>query len=110
MKKLIDFLNSKKIMFKQIEQIQNSNLKTKKNISVFLATSIDKKYWLILIYHNKTKILRKECEFFETIYEKCKEIKQHNFAIKALFCNTDFCSKSINELKENRWKIYNDFV
>ena len=59
---------------------------------------------------NKTKILRKECEFFESIYEKCKEIKQHNFAIKALFCNTTFCSKALNELKENKWKIYNDFM
>lgn len=110
MKKLIEFFNSKNLMFKEFEEIEKSHFKTKKNISIFCATSLDKKYWLILINHNKTKILHKDSMFFEEIYEKTKGLKEHNFAVKSLFCNVKFCSKALTELKQKEWKIYNDFV
>lgn len=97
-------------MFKQFEIFDPKTINCKKNITIICATAVDKKFWLLIINNNKSKLLQKDVEFFENISETIAQTKQHNFAVKALIFGNQICSKAKQNLKNLKWTIYNDFM
>lgn len=107
---LINYINEKGILFSSLMQLDNKSLGNKKNITLFSAIDLKKRYWLILITHNTSKILNKDVSVFESLFEKSKDFLDHNFAQKALFFNAPICSKAKQHLQLLGWKLYDDFV
>jgi hypothetical protein len=97
-------------MFRKFEVFDQKIIGYKKNITIICATSIDNKFWILIINNNKSKLLLKDIEFFELVCDLVSKSMEHNFAIKALLFNNQICSKAKQNLKNLKWKIYDDFV
>jgi hypothetical protein len=108
MKNLINFLNKKGIILKEIEEISPSIVGSKKRVKIFCGTSIEGKYYLFLILNNKTRLLTKNIEQLQELYDKLASYKDHQFKYVYLFYSSDICSKALKYLKTIKWKSFHD--
>lgn len=97
-------------MFSSLILIDNKDIQNSKKLLIYKATDLKMQYWIIIVSHNKSKILNKDVQYFDTLFEKTKNYCGHNFAQKGLFYNAPICSKAKENLKSSMWKIYDDFM
>ncbi len=105
MKHVVDTLLQKKIVLKKINKIDNKLLETRKKIEVYEGVCLNSNYVAIFYLKQKNRFLRKDIIPLEFIYEKLKELVDHNFKKKILIYDMPFCSKAKKELKDDGWRL-----
>lgn len=109
MKELTHYFNEKNILFKEIEAIEPKILESRKKIKIFCATGIDKNYYAIFILNAQSRFLKKNAEELILLCGKLAEYKGHNFKKKILLIASPLCSKAKEFLKQNEWKVHQDY-
>ena len=96
MKNLVDLLREEGIVCKKLERYP---LDTKKRVRAFLGVNLKDEYCFVLEVEKKSRILRKDIEFFKTL------LPDINFRYKRviLVLNGPICSKAKEMIKE--WRI-----
>ncbi len=107
MKPLVNVLLKKNYIFKSINEIDKKTLGTRKKIGIFEAVDTDSYYIAIFVVAQKSRFLRKNADELEALYEKLKEVQDHNFKKKILIYQMPLCSKAKEQLKQNSWVLIN---
>ena len=110
MKELTHYYNAKDILFKEIKQIDPKDLKSRKKIKIYIATSIEKEYYAIFVIDSKSRFIRKNAEDLMVLLEKLISFTDHNFKKKELLISSAICSKAKKMLEDNKWRVRVDFM
>ncbi|RXJ88517.1 hypothetical protein CRV01_12270 [Arcobacter sp. CECT 8983] len=110
MKDITKYYLNKDILFKDIEEVSPKELKSRKKIKIFVATSTNKDYYAIFIVDSKSRFIRKNAEDLMQMEALLAQYKEHNFKKKELIISSPLCSKAKKLLEENKWRVRVDFM
>jgi hypothetical protein len=110
LKELTNYFLKKDILFKEIKEVSQKDLGSRKKINIFIATSIKKEFYAIFIVDAKSRFIRKNAEDLLMLYEKLIEHVEHNFKKKELLISSPLCSKAKKFLEDNKWSVRVDFM
>jgi hypothetical protein len=110
LKQLIEFLNKKNILFKEIKELYPKDFGSRKKVTIYEAIDYKSNYWLVFIYDLKSKFLVKNTQELLHLSSKIVQNKGHEYRYKSLFISSPLCTKAKNGFLEQKWKVYNDFM
>jgi len=110
LKDITKYYLEKEILFKQIEEVNPKELKSRKKIRIFVATSINRDYYAIFIIDSKSRFIRKNAEDLMKMETLLADYKEHNFKKKELIISSALCSKAKKLLEDNKWRVRVDFM
>lgn len=110
MKNLTAYFVNKDIIFKQLNEIQPKELKSRKKVKIYDGIGIDKKYYAIFVLDAKSRFLRKNANELMDMCNKLIDLQKHNYKKKMLLISSPLCSHAKVLLKDNGWIIKNDFM
>lgn len=110
MKRVTEFLATKGFLFSDFKVIKPSQLESKKKIEIYSGCDIKKHFISVFVVEQKARFILKNAKELEILRDRLKLLEDHNFKQNLLLIKGDICSKSINELQNDNWKIYNDFM
>ncbi len=110
MKELTSYFVNNNIIFKQLNEIQPKDLKSRKKIRIFDGTGVDKKYYAIFVLNAKSRFLRKNANELMDMCSTLINLKEHNYKKKILLISSPLCSHAKALLKENGWSVKIDFM
>jgi hypothetical protein len=105
LKPIIDRLNAKGLIYKRLEEVQPSALGIRNRIRLFAATDRQGYYAAVFVVAQKSRVLIKDVEKFETILRKLELYADHAFKHRVLMLDAPLCSKAEAALKRQGWKI-----
>lgn len=106
MQTLVDALRVKGKIYKKIQEITPKELGIRNKIKLYNALDTSNKYSIILIISQKSRILQKDVEKFETIFEKMGLFCDRDFTYKHIFIDAPLCSKAKVLFEQHGWKIH----
>jgi hypothetical protein len=109
LKNLTGYFNTHNILFKEIQSIEPKALNSRKKIEIYAATGVDKNYYAIFIHDSKSRFIRKNAEELIELCGKLSDLQGHNFKKKILLISSPLCSKAKEFLKQNEWKVHQDY-
>lgn len=105
MKKIVTQLQSKKLIYKKIEEMKPSALNIRNKIRIFHTLDLSSRYGVVFVVSQKSRILQKNVEVFEGIVEKIKIYVDHNVINKVIIIDAPLCSKAEALFKQKKWKV-----
>lgn len=109
MKKLVEYLNHKNIIFKSLKEILPKELGSRKKVSLYLGVDLKGYYALVMDLAKKSRVLRKEAEEFILLHEKVEKYIDSKVTKKYIIIKAPLCSKAKALLEEHGWKVWHDF-
>ena len=110
MKEITNYYQNKNIIFKDFNEIEPKELGSRKKITIYSATSVDKNYYAIFIVDAKSRFIRKNANDLIELCDVLAKYLDHNFKKKELLISSPLCSKAKAFLKENGWSVRVDFM
>lgn len=110
MKRVTEFLGGKGFIFSDFKAIKPSQLESKKKIEIYSGCDIKNHFISVFVFEQKARFILKNAKELEVLKDRLKLLEDHNFKSNLLLIKGEICSKSIKELQNNNWKIYNDFM
>ncbi len=110
MKEFTNYFTNKNILFKELNEVQPKELKSRKKIRIFDGVGIDKNYYAIFIIDAKSRFLRKNANDLMQLLALLIDYKEHNYKKKILLISSPLCSHAKVLLKENGWSVRVDFM
>ena len=105
MKALIDQLQSKGKLYKQLVEIHPRELNIRNKIRIFSATDTKGYFTTIFVVSQKSRLLMKDVVKFEEIYRKLVTYSGSNYKYKILIIDAPLCSKAEKAFGDAAWKI-----
>jgi len=109
MKKITNYFIKRDILFKDFKEVLPKELNSRKNIQIFVGSSIDLKFYAIFIINSKSRFLQKNADELIKLSNSLATYVGHNFKKKELLINSPLCSKAKKYLKELGWSVRVDF-
>jgi hypothetical protein len=92
-------------IYKHIKQLEPKELKIRKKIDIFIATSQDDSLTLILHTEQKSRLLQKDVDKFEEIYTIVKQYIQQDINTKIVCIDSPLCSKAKLKFENINWTV-----
>ncbi|MMZ62226.1 hypothetical protein D1872_244230 [compost metagenome] len=105
MKTFVELLLAKKLIFKKLMPIDKKLLGTRKKIDIYEGVDLHANYVAIFHLVQKSRFLRKNADELETLYEKLKQLRDHNFKKRVLLYDMPLCSKAKVLMQERGWRL-----
>jgi hypothetical protein len=105
MRALIDQLQAKGKLYRQLVEIQPKELNVRNKIRIFMASDTNGYYSAIFMVSQKSRLLMKDVLKFEEIYRKLVTYSGHNYKYKILIIDAPLCSKAEKAFRDVSWKI-----
>ena len=105
MKALIDQLQSKGKLYKQLIEIQPKELNVRNKIRIFSAIDMNAYHTALFMVSQKSRLLMKDVAKFEEIYQKLVTYSGHNYKYRILIIDAPLCSKAKKAFGDAKWKI-----
>jgi len=110
LKELTSYFINKNLLFKELNEIDPKELKSRKKIRIFDGVGIDQDYYAIFCLNAKSRFLRKNAEDLMLLLNKLIDFKKHNYKKKILLISSPLCSHAKKMLEENGWSVKIDFM
>ena len=110
MKKIVEYLQSKKLIFKSLKEITPKELGSRKKIALYLGVDLKGYYALMMSVEKKSRILRKEVGELMAMHEKLETYIGSKITKKYIIIRAPLCSKAKALLEEHGWKVFHEFV
>lgn len=108
MKKIIDYLQQKNIIFKSFKEISLKELGSRKKINIYVGVDLKRYYADVMQLQKKSRVLRKEAEEIMILHEKLEKYIDSTIKKKYIIIKAPLCSKAKKLLEENGWKVWHD--
>jgi hypothetical protein len=107
MKKIVDYLQNKHIIFKSLKNITPKELGSRKKIELYLAVDIKDFYAVVMSLEKKSRVLRKEAEELMLLHERLEKYIDSSIKKKYIIIKAPLCSKAKAMLEEHGRKVMN---
>jgi len=104
LKPIIDRLNARGLIYKNLEEVQPGALGIRNRIRLFVATDRKGYYTAIFVVAQKSRVLMKDVEKLEAILRKLELYVDHAFKHRVLMLDAPLCSKAEAAFKQQGWK------
>ena len=108
MKQIVEYLHSKKLIFKSLKEITPKELGSRKKIELYLGVDLKGYYALVMSVEKKSRILRKEANELMVLHEKLETYIDSKITKKYIIIKSPLCSKAKALLEEYGWKVYHE--
>ena len=106
MKNLIDKLQSKNIVLKQLTPIDiKKEFNSRKKIKLYLGVDLDRYYVCVIEVKKKSKILQKEALELMEFHRKLEQFNDSAIKKKYIYIEAPICSKAKELLKKEKWRV-----
>jgi len=105
LKPIIDRLNAHGLIFKQFEEVRPGALGIRHRIRLFAATDRQGYYTAVFVVAQKSRVVMKDVEKFESILRKLELYADHAFKHRVMMLDAPLCSKAEAAFKRQGWKI-----
>ncbi|HHS92002.1 MAG TPA: hypothetical protein ENK82_01530 [Campylobacterales bacterium] len=110
MKKIVDFLQTQKLIFKSLTEVMPKELGTRKKLNIYLGVDLKQYFACILHIQKKSRILQKEARELMLLHEKLEAYNDSKINKKYIYVEAPLCSKAKSLMEENGWVVWhNDF-
>ena len=73
MKKIVEYLQSKNLIFKSLKEIMPKELGSRKRVQLYLGIDLKEYYALVMRIEKKSRVLRKEANELMLLHEKLEK-------------------------------------
>ena len=108
MKKIVEYLQNKNLIFKSLKEISPKELGSRKKITLYLGVDLKGYYALILSIEKKSRILKKEALELMALHEKVESYVDTKIMKKYIVIKAPLCSKAKVLMEENKWKVWHE--
>jgi len=108
MKEIVEYLHSKKLIFKSLKEITPKELGSRKKVKLYLGIDLKDFYTLVMCVEKKSRILRKEASELMLLHEKLEKYIDSKITKKYIIIKAPLCSKAKALLEEQGWKVYHE--
>lgn len=105
LKPIIDRLNAAGQIYKRLDEIPPKALGIRNRIRLFGATDRRGYFAAIFVVAQKSRVVMKDVEKFETILRKLELYSDHAYKQKILMLDAPLCSKAEAAFKRSGWKL-----
>ncbi len=106
MKKIVDYLQKKQIIFKSFKEVTPKELGSRKKIDMYLGVDLKGYYALVVELEKKSRVLRKEVGELMVLHEKLEIYIDSSIKKKYIIIKAPLCSKAKALLEEHKWKVW----
>jgi len=106
MKRIVDYLQEKHIIFKSLKSITPKELGSRKKIELYLGVNLKEYYAVVMSVEKKSRVLRKEAEELMLLHEKLEKYIDSSIKKKYIIIKAPLCSKAKAMLEEHGWKVW----
>ena len=103
MRDFVEFLKSKGRIYKKIESIAPKDIGVRNKIEIYHCVDLKGYYSLTITITQKSRVLQKDVEKYNNIFNKCVSYLDHNCKYKLLIIESPLCSKAAAKFKEQGW-------
>lgn len=105
MQKIVDFLQRRGKLYKQMKEVLPKELGVRNRIKIYHAVDTKGYFTAIFVISQKSRILLKDVARIQSVYDKLVLYSDHNFKYKIIFIDAPLCSKAKQGLKELGWSV-----
>jgi len=106
MKEIVEFLQSKKLVFKSLKPVAPKALGSRKKVSIWLGVDLQGYYADVMWLEKKSRVLRKEAQALMGLHEKLERYIDSRINKKYIVIKAPLCSKAKALLEEHGWKVF----
>jgi len=106
MKKIVEYLQEKQLIFKSLKSITPKELGSRKKIELYLGVDLKDYYAVAMVVDKKSRVLRKEAEELMLLHEKLEKYIDSSIKKKYIIIKAPLCSKAKAMLEEHGWKVW----
>jgi hypothetical protein len=110
MKTIVEYLQTKQIIFKSLKEVTPKELGSRKKISIYVGIDLKGYYADVMQLEKKSRVLRKEVGELMLIHEKLEVYIDSNIKKKYILIKAPLCSKAKALLEENGWKVWDEDI
>ncbi len=105
MKDFVETFMKHNMVFKKLHPVDKKLLGTRKKIDIYEGVDLHSNYVAIFHLVQKSRFLRKNADELEALFERLKEVQDHNYKKKILLYDMPFCSKAQALMRERGWRL-----
>ena len=105
LKPIIDRLNARGLLYKKLNEVFPKAIGIRNRMRLFSATDRQGYYTAIFVVAQKSRVLMKDVEKFDSILRKLELYADHAFKHRILILDAPLCSKAEAAFKKEGWKI-----
>ncbi|SFV90232.1 hypothetical protein MNB_SV-4-1070 [hydrothermal vent metagenome] len=106
MKTIVEYLQSKKLIFKSLKPVFPKELGSRKKVSIWLGVDLQGYYVDVMWLEKKSRVLRKEASELMALHEKLEKYIDSNIKKKYIVIKAPLCSHAKAMLEEQGWKVW----
>ncbi len=106
MKEIVEYLQTKNIIFKSLKEITPKELGSRKKIALYLGIDLKGYYALVMHVEKKSRVLRKEAGELMLLHEKLEKYIDSKITKKYIYIKAPLCSHAKVMLEEHGWKVW----
>lgn len=105
MQTIVDSLRKTGHLYKKMVEIKSAQLGIRNRIKIYHATDTKGYFSAIFAVSQKSRLLMKDVQKLEEIYQKLIIFSDHNFKHKILFIDAPLCSKARDAFIKCGWSV-----
>jgi len=109
-KNITNILSKKGYIFSTFVAITPKQLGSRKQLNIYSGCDLNNHFISVFVVDQKSRFLVKNAMDLIILQNKLVDLEQHNFKTNILVISSTICSKAVDFLIKNGWKIYNDIV
>ena len=106
MKKTVEFLTQKNLIFKSFKEVLPKELGSRKKVQLFIGVNLESYYIFVMKVEKKSRVLSKEIEEFFALHEKLEKHIDSKIKKKYIIIESPLCSKAKKLLEEHQWRVW----
>lgn len=108
MKKIVEYLQNKNLIFKSLKEITPKELGSRKKITLYLGVDLKGYYALVMSLEKKSRVLKKEALELMALHEKVESYVETKIMKKYIVIKAPLCSKAKALMEEHKWKVWHE--
>jgi len=108
MKKTVEYLQKKHLIFKSLKEISPKELGSRKKLKVYLGVNLKSYYAVVIELEKKSRVLRKEATELMILHEKLEKYIESKITKKYIIIKAPLCSKAKALLQEHGWRVWHE--
>jgi len=106
MKKIVEYLQIKNIIFKFFKEVTPKELGSRKKIEIYVGVDLKGYYAVVMRVEKKSRVLGKEVGELMALHEKLETYIDSRIKKKYIIIKAPLCSKAKALLVENGWRVW----
>jgi len=106
MKEIVDYLNKKNIICKNLKPILPKELGSRKRVDIYIGINLKGYYCSVIVIKKKSRILKKEAFEIIRLHEKLEEYIDTKVFRRYICINAPLCSYAKSIMVENGWTVW----